>query len=90
MEKRAIIDALFQAGAKEIFITDIPVEQFIREFPDKYPNEYKKFKITVGITKDEPERYIEEKHKDIMIYAGEENISQERVCELLQKVKGQY
>lgn len=37
----------------------------------------------------EPERYIEEKLRDIMIYAGQENISRERVCELLQKVKEQ-
>ena len=42
--------------------------------------------MIVGITKDEPERYVEEALKRILTYAGQEQISQESVCELLQKL----
>ncbi|MBD5551046.1 MAG: hypothetical protein HDQ96_07715 [Lachnospiraceae bacterium] len=88
VEKKAIMDMLnISVVAKELFIVDIPVETFIREFPEKFPNEYRKFKITVGITKDEPERYVEEKLKDALIYAEQEQISPDRVCELLQRLK---
>lgn len=78
IEKKAIEDIMFPV-AREVFIADIPAEEFIREFPQK-------FKVIVGITKEEPERYIEERLRDIVAYAGQEQISQERVYGLMQKI----
>ena len=34
VEKKAFLDALYQSGAKELFITDIPMEQLLRELPN--------------------------------------------------------
>lgn len=88
MEKAAFRDALIQARAGEVFITETPMDQFIREFPEKFPEEYRKFRVIVGITKEEPERYVEEKFGEILTYAAQESISQEKVYGLLQKSEG--
>lgn len=88
VELVALHDVLMMARVKELFVTDHPMEEFLREFPEKCPEEYKKFKITIGITKDEPELYIKERMREILEYAGREQISQEKVCELLQGLKG--
>ena len=87
VEKVELLNALIQAGADKIFMAEIPVERFIREFPEKYPAESEQFRIIVGITKEEPERYIEERLKGILAYAAQENISREMVCELLQRIR---
>lgn len=84
----ALQDVLTMARVKELFVTDLPMEEFLREFPEKCPEEYKKFKITIGITKDESELYIKERMREILEYAGREQISQEKVFELLQGMKG--
>lgn len=88
VELVALQDVLTMARVKELFVTDHPMEEFLREFPEKCPEEYKKFKITIGITKEEPELYIKERMREILEYAGREQISQEKVCELLQGLKG--
>lgn len=85
VEKQAIKEVLLQSVASEVVVSDIPAEKFIREFPAKFPKEYQKFKIIVGIMKDEPERYVEEQLRDMLAYAGQEQISRERVYALLQK-----
>lgn len=87
VEKKAMEEVLISAGAKEVWIVDIPAETFIQEFPEKFPKEYQKFKITVGITKDEPERYIEERLRNALMYARQENIPLEKVHVLLQEVQ---
>lgn len=87
VEKAAILDALILARTDKVFLTETPMDQFIREFPGKFPAEYRKFRITVGITKEEPERYVEEKFREILTYAAQENISRERVDELMQRAK---
>lgn len=86
-EKKIIEEVMIGAGASELLVADIPAQKFIQEFPEKLPKDYRKFKITVGITKEEPERYIEERLRDTLAYAEQEQISPERVCELLQKVQ---
>ncbi len=85
VEKKAVEDALIQSGAREIFIADIPVEEFVREFREKSPKLASKFKIIIGITKDEPERYIAEEFGQILQYARQEGISNERVEEVWRK-----
>lgn len=86
VEKQAIKEVLLQSVASEIFLTDIPVEEFIREFPTKFPKAYHKFKITVGIMKEDPERYVEERMRDILVYAELEQIPREKVYALWQDV----
>lgn len=85
VEKKAVEDALIQSGAREVFIADIPVEEFVREFIEKSPKLASKFKIIIGITKDEPERYIAEEFGQILEYARQEGISGERVEEVWRK-----
>lgn len=87
VEKKAFEDAFMLAGAKELFITDLPMENFLRDFSEKFPKEYGKFKITIGIGKDEPELYVKERMKEILEYAAQEQIPQERVYDLLQSLK---
>lgn len=86
VEKKAIQDVIYQAGAREILISDVPFHQFIREFPEEMPKLYQKFSTVIGITKDDPEKYITERLADIIGYAGQEGISSGRVGELLQKL----
>lgn len=86
VEKKAIQDVIYQAGAREILISDVPFHQFIREFPEEMPKLYQKFSTVIGITKDDPEKYITERLADIIGYAGQEGISSARVGELLQKL----
>ena len=85
VEKKAVEDALIQSGAREVFIADIPVEEFVREFIEKSPKLASKFKIIISITKDEPERYIAEEFGQILQYARQEGISDERVEEVWRK-----
>ncbi len=40
----------------------------------------------IGITKEEPERYVEEALQEIVAYARQEQISPERVGELLSAI----
>lgn len=84
VEKKALEDLmLWVVRAKKVLIVDIPAEKFIQEFQEKFPGEYGKYKLIVGITKDEPERYVEEMLRDVLEFAGREQISWERVYELL-------
>lgn len=88
VERMAIKDMMaWEVRAGEILIVDTPAEEFIREFSEKSPNEYRKFKIIVGITKDEPERYVEEQLKNTLNYAKQEQIPTERVLELLRDLE---
>lgn len=80
VEKKVIEDIMYQAGAKEVFITDILIEQFIKEMPEKYQKQYH---TVIGITKDEPEKYIKEQITYILKCAKREGVSAKRVEELL-------
>ncbi len=84
VEKKIMDDVVLLAGAREVMFTDIPVEQFVKEMPGKFPAEYKKYKVVIGITKDEPEEYIKEELGGILQYAAREGISARRVADLLQ------
>lgn len=78
VEKKAMEDVFIQAGARDIFITDIPVKEFVKEFPKLSS----KYKIIIGITKDEPEKYIMEEISQIFKYAQQEGISIESLAAL--------
>lgn len=90
VEKKAIEEALMGAGAKEVWVANSPAEELIREFSEKFPKEYQKYKIVIGITKDNPERYVEERLRDALIYARQEHVPIESVYELLQEVQKSF
>lgn len=87
VEQKALEDVLTIAGAKELFFSEIPVEEFLGEFSEKYPKEFQKCKITIAIAKDEPERYIKESIRALLEYAAQEQIPQQRVYELFEGLK---
>lgn len=73
VEKKVIEDIIYQARAREVFITDIPIERFTKEMSEKYQKQYH---TVIGITKDEPERYIKEQLTHILKCARREGISE--------------
>lgn len=85
VEKKALEDAILQAGAKEVVTSELPMDRFLQEEAEQFPDVYRKCRITIGITKEEPERYVEETLDGVLRYAAQEGISTERVLELLQK-----
>ncbi len=87
VEKKTISDLFIQIGARELMFIDFPIEQYMSEMPEKFPKEYKRFKVIVEITKDNPEAYIAEEFETILKYARKQNISIERVAELFQAEK---
>lgn len=83
VEKKAVEDALYMAGAREVLIADWPVEQLVQHIRESSDKNMKKFKIIIGITKDEPEKYIKEELSEILQYAQQEGIPAQKVEELL-------
>lgn len=86
VETRAMEDVLRQSGAREVMMTDVPVEQLARERSSAAPHH--KFRILIGITKDEPERYIKERLSETLDYAAQTGCSPARVTELLSALIG--
>lgn len=84
VEKKAVLDALYQSGAKELFITDISMEQLLRELPN-LPKNWQNVKTFISITKENPECYIAEQITEMLRYAGQEGISIEKVNEIFQE-----
>lgn len=85
VEEMAVKDA-FLMTTSEVLIADVPAEDFIRENCEKSPELYQKYKVIIDIAKDDPERYVEERLRDILAYAAREQISSEKMCALLQKL----
>lgn len=86
VEKKAVEDAVIMAGAREILIADRSVEQLVQHIRESGDKNLKKFNIIIGITKDEPEKYIREELSQILRYARQEGISAQKVQELLEGV----
>lgn len=80
VEKKAVEDVMYQIGAKEIFIADIPIERLLKELPAA--KNWQKVKVFIGITKDEPKHYIAEQISGILNYAKQEGISVKEIKEL--------
>ena len=87
VERKALEEVLMQAGAKKILFSELPIGTLVREFPERYPQEYRKYKLIIGITKEEPERYAEECLRELLEYSLREQIPQERVYELWRKCR---
>lgn len=83
VEKRALQDTLYMAGAKELLISGLPYDRFIKEMPEPLPKQLKKFSTIIEITKNDPEPYIREQLAELLCYAGQEGISRTRIAELL-------
>lgn len=91
VEKRALEEVMCQSRAGKVVIIPIAVERFIAmaEIPGKLPPAYKKCRMIIGITKNEPEKYVAEGLSRIIQYAGRNGVSAERVAELVQKILGE-
>lgn len=91
VEKKALEEVICQSRAGKVVIIPIAVERFIAmaEIPGKLPPEYKKCRTIIGITKNEPEKYVMEGLSRIIQYAGRNGVSAERVTELVQKIAGE-
>lgn len=91
VEKKAFEDAMYQSGAKDVMLIPLPVEEFVAagETQGALLREYLKYKTIVGITKDDPERYVTEELGQVLGYAGRNGISAERVGALMRRVSGE-
>ncbi len=85
VDKKALTEAIYQAGAREVTLLDVPTKQLLDMLPTLYnTKEMQKFKTVIGIMADDPERYIKEQLSELLEYAKLEGISAERVRELLE------
>ncbi len=82
VEKKALEEVIRQGGASQLLICHGSAEQFIKENVEKEPKSYSKYKVIVGITKKEPEKYIQEAMDEILQYAVGEGISADRVVDI--------
>ncbi len=73
VEKKAVLDVLYQSGAGKLVISEMPAKQLIGDA---------EFEIMIDITKDEPTRYIVEEIDQILDYVEQERLSVEMVMEL--------
>lgn len=89
VDKKALEDVLYQTGAREVFITDVPFKQLLDEIP-QYPQKWKKYKIFIDIAKDKPENYITEQLLALLDYAKEKEISVEKITELFQNITSKH
>lgn len=85
VEKKALEDCIIQSGARELMISDLSVESFLKEVPDKFPDWNKKIKVVIGITKEEPKAYVSEIFKEVLEYAAEEGIASSSIEEMFRK-----
>lgn len=88
VEKKALQDTLYQSGAKEVLIVDLPFHQFVRELSENPLKPYRNISTVLAITKNEPEKYIREQLAHTLRYAQQEGISSGRVATLLEELSG--
>lgn len=86
VERKALEEVMYQAGAKEVLISDVSLEHFMEDRMVIDKKRYLSYDLFIVITKDEPEKYISEQLSNVLNYAAQEEISAARVRELL-KVK---
>lgn len=77
VEKKALEDAMYQIGAKEITIHEGALEECTEEI--------RAYDVLISISKNEPEKYISEELVNILKYAGKQGIPAARVEELLRE-----
>lgn len=85
VEKKAIEDILYQAGARKVLVSCMPIEQLLENIHG-FSEEWNKVKTIIAITKDNPESYIKEQLLSILGYAQQENIPDRKVMEILEKI----
>ncbi len=84
VEKKAAQDCFYQAAkARDVLIVEQPYEQFIVEMSEEIRTKYR---TVIGITKEEPERYLREMFLEVQLYAKQENISLDRAAEIFAQV----
>lgn len=83
VEGKALEDVMYQAGAKELFISEVSMEHFGDDMTDIEKKRYLSYDLFLVITKDEPEKYISEELSNILNYAAQKEIPAAGVEELL-------
>ncbi len=85
VEKKAMEEILYQAGAREVLTSCMPLGQLLEKMPG-FPGKWNKVKIIIAITKDEPANYIKEQLLSVFNYAAREEISYGKVMEISQEI----
>lgn len=85
IERKALEEVMYQAGAKELFISEAPMEHFKEDMITIDKKQYLSYDLFLVITKDEPEKYISEELSHILKYAAQEKISAKRVTALVKE-----
>lgn len=85
--KKALEDAWYETGAKEVTVYEGDLERFAEEMKEYHAKQYASYDIFISIFKNEPEKYIAEELSDILKYAVQQGIPAARVEELLKKEK---
>lgn len=79
VESKAFEDVFVQSGAKQVFITEIPIKELLQSSDAKY-------KLIFNITKYDPQAYIIEELQHLLCYARQSGVSVDRVKELLTNI----
>lgn len=87
VERRAMEEVIHQAGAGSLLISDLQAQQFMCALQQQHPGLYRKFKLVIGIEKDNPERYVMEQLSYTLDYARQIGITQEKVTKMLESQK---
>ncbi len=88
VERKALEDALiFGHCVREVLFTELSAGEVIEELEERSPDLYRKYNVMIGIGKNEPERYIEERLREILSYGAQEGIEPERVSAMMRELR---
>lgn len=85
VEKKALEDVMYQAGAREITIYEGALKYFMEASGAGGARQYAAYDLFIAIAKSEPEKYIAEELRNILKYADQQGISPAAVEELLKE-----
>lgn len=83
VESKAMEDVLIQAGAKHVYLSNMPIREFLKASD---AGEFSKYKMILNITKVDAQGYLIEELERLLSYAQQTGISVERVKELLSTI----
>lgn len=87
VERKALEDALiFGNCVREPLFTELSAGEVIRGLEEKTSELYRKYNVVIGIGKEEPIRYMEERLRDVLAYGLREGIGPESVTAMLREL----
>ena len=78
-------DAIYQAGAKEVIVKNVPAEQFIQKMKEEPKNRVVKCDICIEVTKDEPVVYLKEQIAEMIEKAEKMGLAKEDIVKMVQQ-----